>query len=339
MVLSLAACHAPHRETGVAAPARELDRSPARQVDWLPADASSVLHFDLAKLRATRLYRELAELLPREPPVRQVLERTESVRVGVSSGQAAEIVILFAGDYDARVNPTVLAGDSLEPRDMQGVRVLEHMRSHDLWFRTPEGFWLCSEQGLFADVFAPPETRPHRLGTQAWARAPRDGALFRGALALSPLWRKQLAEDLTDPVSASMFRPAVEDLTVLTFDVESDGAAGYMLELSADFASSRGAQSAAFVVQAAILTAKARAQEAPPSPPGQTPPVSRDEAFELGRALGSSFASLLDELVLDVQGTHVTASLMLGAEVLEELRAKLREAAEAAARTQSLGPP
>ena len=71
----------------------------------------------------------------------------------------------------------------------------------------------------------------------------------------------------------------------------------------------------------------------------QGAPVSRDEAFELGRALGSSFASLLDELVLDVQGTHVTASLMLGAEVLEELRAKLREAAEAAARTQSLGPP
>jgi hypothetical protein len=334
VVLSLAACHAPAAEPTLPAKAAKVDLSPARQLDWLPAQASAILHFDLAKLRATRLYGELAALLPEHPPIRQVVERTSSVRVAVvSEGPEPRIVAVFAGDYDAHVNPTVLAGDSLAPRDIHGVRVLEHMRSHDLWFATPEGFWLCSEQALFSEVFTPPETRPARLSAQSWARAPEAGPLFHGAISMSHDWREQVAADLTDPISSAMFLPAVQELSVLTFDVESDGSGGTMLELAADFASSRGAQSAAFVVQAAILTAKAQAQEREAAP--QPPPASgRDEAFELGRALGRSFGDLLDHLVLDVQGTRLSASLLLDEAVLEELRAQVRDAAAQAAQRQ-----
>ena len=334
-VLLLGACGRGSQEPTSSAKVVALDLSPARQLDWLPANASAMVHFDLTKLRSTQLYQELAPLLPTQPPIRQVLERTESVRIAVvSTSREPQIVALFAGSYDERVNPSVLAGDSLEARDHQGVRVLEHARSHDQWFRTPEGFWLCSEAPLFDHVFVNPDTRGARLSAQAWARAPRDESLLHAAMLMSPLWRDEASANLTDPVSSSMFLPAVEELRVLTFDASGDGSGGYLLELSADFESSRGAQSAAFVVQAAILAAKTRAYESPA--PATSSPASSDQAFEFGRTLGHSFASLLDELVLDVQGTRTSASLLLAAEMLEALRTQVREAAARAAQAQAL---
>jgi hypothetical protein len=318
---------------------RALDLSPARQVDWLPANASAVLHFDVAKLRSTRLYQELQGLLPARPPVRQVLERTDNLRVAVVTHAAEpQIVALFSGNYDTQVNPSMLGGEQLEAREQEGVRVLEHARSHEHWFRTPEGFWICSESALFSEVFPSPDTRSARLYGQPWARAPQGESLLHAAVLMSPVWRDEAAQNLTDPISSSLFLPAVEELSVLRFDVETDGTGGYMLELSADFASSRGAQSAAFVVQALLLAAKTRAS-ADTSMESQSVPMSGDEAFDFGHALGRTFGGFLDDMVLDVQGTHASASLILAAELLDELRMRVREAATKAAQSQGSSAP
>jgi hypothetical protein len=336
----LFACGRAGEATSTTARAVPLDLSPVRQVDWLPSDAMAVLHVDVDKLRDTRLYHELAMLLPEHPPARAVIERTHALRVAVvMRGEEPQLCALFSGDYDEHVNPSVLVSGELRAHELDGLHVLEHTGSHDRWVRTPEGFWLTSEQTLWPAVAVLPEKRTTRLSARAWARAPAHDPLFHVSLLMSPLWRERMAASLTDPMSASMFLPAVEELNVITFDVENDGAGGFMLELSADFTSERGSQSAAFVLQAALIAARAAAQDSGEPQPQAKAPEGDDQAYALGREVGRSFAGLLDALVLDVQDTRLRASLTLTSDMLEDVRARVREAVARAAQENAATTP
>jgi hypothetical protein len=314
--------------------AATVDVSPARQIDWLPADAAAVAYIDVAALRETDLYRALAPHIPEHPPVRSIVDRTDSFRIAVvARGAHPALVGLFQGDYDDHAHPAALSEEPLERATFDGREVFVRPKSGDRWFRTPEGFWVVTEQELWSKVAPAPEQRAARLSASAWARPLATPNFLHVAITMSPLWREQIAASVSDPLVAAMFMPAIEELDVVSFDVLPDAGGGLALRLGADFTGTRGAQAAAFILEAGVVAARASAQgmtfpdEAADAGASMPPePQSVDPQFSAGEQMGRVFGQMLEDLDIEVDGNHLRATLVVPGEDLARARDQVAEA-------------
>jgi hypothetical protein len=305
------------------------DVSPARQIDWLPADAAAVAYLDVAALRQTELYRVLAPHLPEHPPLRRVFERTDTLRIAVvPRGPEPALVGLFHGDYDDHAHPAGLSDEAMEHATLDGRDVLVRPSSGDRWFRTPEGFWMVTEEALWSKVASAPEARPARLSASAWARPLSTPHFLHVAITMSPLWREQVAASVTDPLLQAMFMPAIEELEVISFDLLPDANEGLALRLGADFSGARGAQAAAFIVQAGVVAARAHAQGMVFPDDVQERGVA-DAELAAGQQAGALFGQMLDQLDVVVEGKTLRATLVMPGEEVARVRDQLSEALRA----------
>jgi hypothetical protein len=321
VVVSLGACAPRAASTTESARAAPPNVSPLRQLDWLPADAVAVVHLDVAALRDTDLYRSLARHLPEHPPARSIVERTHSFRIAVVPRGAEPLLAgVFHGDYDEHVNPSALSLDPAHLELIDGREVLVRAGTGDRWFRTPEGFWVVTEPALWAKSSAPPEARPTRLSMHAWTHPPTSAHFLHVAVTMSPLWREQVAASVTDPLLAAMFLPAIEELEAIYFEVTPAPAGGLSLSLGADFTGSRGAQAAAFVLQAGVVAARAHAAGMS-FDDGDAGLVSDDAG--LGEQLGGALGMLLEDLDVVVESKRLRATLLIPGGELARLREQL----------------
>jgi hypothetical protein len=305
------------------------DLSPARQIDWLPAEAAAIAYVDVAALRKTELYSVLARHLPEHPPLRSVFERTDSFRIAVvPRGPEPALVGLFHGTYDEHVHPAALSDEAMEHARFDGRDVLVRPTSGDRWFRTPEGFWMVTEQALWPKVAPAPEGRLARLSASAWARPLTTPHFLHVAITMSPLWREQVAAGVTDPLLQAMFMPAIEELEVISFDLLPDGQGGLALRLGADFTGPRGAQAAAFIVQAGVVAARAHAQGMAFPAEAEDGGVA-DPELAAGQELGSVFGQMLEQLDVVVENRTLRATLVMPGEEVARIRDQLSEALRA----------
>jgi hypothetical protein len=310
----------------VAAP----DVSPTRQIDWLPAEAAAVAYFDVAALRQTELYRSLARYLPEHPPLRSVFDRTNSFRIAVvASGSEAQLVGLFQGDYDDHAHPAALSDESMERQSFDGREVLVRPSSGDRWFHTPEGFWIVSEAGLWSNVARAPEQRTTRLSASDWARPLATPHFAHASITMSPLWREQIGVSVSDPLVAALLMPAIEELEIISLDLLPELNGGLALRLGADFQSSRGAQAAAFILQAGMVAARAQAQglvfPGDALADGGAPEAATGEQL-ISQQLGAIFGQMLDDLDVVVENDHLRATLVVPGDDVARVRDQLSEA-------------
>lgn len=297
-LLALGACaHAaskPAATVPAKAPAPSARAQPEKPVDWLPADAFSLVHLDVDQIRALLPGALLADRL--QPELQELLERTHGVTVALIAAQDEALLSgVFVGDFDTRINPLLLAKPPRE-RQIDPTREL-WLAGNDLWLHTGEGYWVSGERGVIDALLVPPAQRAQRLSAQAWTAAPNGPYLASAVLHVTPDLRaalKRQAERDDFAALVAQVGPALLELDDVRMTVSPEGD-GLRLACSFVFGSEQGAQSGALVLRGVLAVLGARLEP------------------------DSALSRALDAAQIDVAGRQLRAQLALDGPQLAQL--------------------
>jgi len=284
-------------------------------IDWLPSASFALLQIDADQVRSQLPLEQLAARL--SPEQHTLLERTHTVILAfdVVGGEPA-MAGVFVGDYDARINPLLLA-------DKQRVRTDDPARElwragEDVWLRTPEGHWVAGEAGLADALLTPPAARAKRLSSQPWTAAPSEPYFASAALHVTPPLQTALRKQAERESFAAMiaqFGPALLELRDVRMTALPDGD-GLRLRSSLDFQSELGAQGGALVLRGLLaLMGAAVPQDAEPQ-------AAADSALLM---------EAIDGAQIGVVGTQVRADIALDGPQLAALGRLLKDREQGAA--------
>ncbi|HMI89969.1 MAG TPA: hypothetical protein VK509_01335, partial [Polyangiales bacterium] len=293
-------------------------------IDWLPSASFALLQIDADQVRSQLPLERLAATL--SPEQHTLFERTRTVTLAfdVVNGEPA-MAGVFVGDYDARINPLMLA-------DKQRVRIESQDPSRelwrageDVWLRTPEGYWVAGEAELADALFAPPAGRAKRLSSLPWTAAPKEPYFASAALHVTPPLQAALRQQAQRESFAAMLAqvgPALLELRDVRMTALPEGD-GLRLRSSFDFQSELGAQSGALVLRGLLALLSAAV------PDDGEPQATADSALVI---------AALDEAQIGVVGTQVRAEIALDGPQLAAL-GRLLEASERRAAIARNAPP
>ena len=256
-------------------------------LDWLPAESFALLHLDVDQIR-TQLP---LPLLAKELTVEQhtLLERTHAVVIAlgvVHGGAEPALAGVFIGDYDAQINPLLLAGEQRIDLSDRGREIWS--TGSDVWLRTPEGHWIGGERTVADELLTPPSARAQRLSAQAWTAPPNEPYFASAALHVTPDLQAALAQVERDSFAALLAQagPALRELRDVRISALPEGDGLRLLGLF-DFASALGAASGELVLRGLFALLRAGVDElgtpAPGSPEDAAPQVlAALEAAQIG---------------------------------------------------------